>query len=267
MPRGISKTREAMALFLNPDTVPPEMRPKGRGTKSIKVTVLQENAKQVMLQYTYKPSPRAKNVMHCRATFPADAVVLYELEAVEMDTVEAPTPTKAAPAEKRVGKKKATPAKKGAATTPTPTSSTGKAVLKTLRANKGPMKMPELVEETEFTAPQLRKALSELVEEGIVEKEGAARSMTYGIKRKKRKGAAKKKAAPKKKGKKGKKKSDDSVKKGKKKGKKRRGRKSLDDAPSSAPAKKVKKGKKKGKKTRFGSSRRKSSFKLDPEDD
>lgn len=262
MPRGVPKTREAMALFLNPAAVPPEMCPKGRSAKSIKVTVLQETAKQVTLQYTYKPSPRAKNVMHCRATFPADAVVLYELEAVEMEAVDAPAPKKATPA-----KKKAAPAKKGA--TKKTSGATGKVILKTIRANKGPMKMPELVEETEFTAPQLRKALGELVEEGIVEKEGAGRSMTYSIKRKKRKGAAKKKGASKKKAPAKKRRAKKKAAPAKKKGKKgkRKGRKSLDDAPSSSPAKKGKK-KKKGKKTRFGSSsRRKSSFKLDPEDD
>lgn len=215
MPRGIPnnpketraaakpKTREAMALFLNMDIVPPEMRPKGRGAagKSIKVTVVKQTAKVIELQHTLPKKGRAKQTLQITATFPIEAVVLYEVEAVDASLAPAaPTPRKA-PATKKAAKKKAAPKKKAAA------------------------------------------------------KKKAAKKKAPAKKR-----AAKKRAI---------KKTDEApVKKTRKKSKKRKGRKSLDDAPSSAPAKKVKKKKgKKGKKTRFGSSRRKSSFKLDPEDD
>jgi histone H1/5 len=264
-----------MALFLNMDIVPPEMRPKGRGAagKAIKVTVLKQSAKVVELQHSSAATARSKHVTHCRATFPVESVVLYEVEVVEVGAADAPAPKKAAPKKKAAAQKKAAPKKKGA-TKKKGADRTGVEIRNAIRANKGPMKMPELVEATEYTAPQLRKALAELVEEGLVEKEGAGRSMVYGLVRKKRgkKKAVKKAAA---KGKKGKKKA---VKKkaakkapAKKKATKRKGRKSLDDAPTSSPTKKGKKKKKgkksKKKKTRFGSSRRKSSFKLDPDDE
>ena len=258
MPRGVSKKREMMALFLNMSSVPPEMQPKGKRAvgKSVKVVVLDQTAKTIRLQYT-EPKGRKNQVLQVTAEFPIESVVLYEVHAVDAEV------EPAAPKATKKGKKKAAPKKKAGKV------AVDKMVIRAIRENEGPMGMGDLTKVTEQEAPQLRAAIAALIEEGRVEKEGAGRGTTYGLVRKKRKTAKKKpgskkrrakKTAKKKVGRKKRKKTTEEEPSKKKKRKKRKG--------SAAPEKKTRKKKKgKKKKTRkFSSSRRKTSFRLDDED-
>lgn len=114
MPRGVpnkKKAQEAFVKFLNPDLIPEEMKLTGKGVakKGLPVVVLNKTAKVVVLQYTAPKKGRAKQVLRCTATFPIEAVVLYNVEAVDVDDVAAPKAAAAATAaapKKRRGKKK-----------------------------------------------------------------------------------------------------------------------------------------------------------------
>ena len=118
MSRGVSKKREAMALFRDRDSVPLEMRPtgKGAGAKGIPVVVLKQTAKMVTLQYTAVKRGRAKQVLRCIADFPVEMVVLYNIEAIDVEEAEAPEATapkrRGRPPKKRVDEDEETPVKK-----------------------------------------------------------------------------------------------------------------------------------------------------------
>lgn len=246
MPRGVPKNKkavEAFVKFLKPDLVPEEMKPTGKNAanKGLPVVVLSKNSRTVELQYTPTKRGKASQVLRCVATFPIDAVVLYHVEAVDIEAVDAPKVVTKVPTEKRV-KKASASAKK-----PTKKKAVGAvkntAITKAIRANKASMSMGDLSDVTKHDAASLRKALTELIEEGVVVREGKGRGTTYGLVRRKKvvvkkKGIKKKKVV-------------------------RRKKKTVEE---DAPKKRRKK--KKGKKPRkFGSSsRRKTSFNLDDDD-
>ena len=251
MPKGVKTAREAMVKFRDPADIPPEMRPTGKGAdkKGIPVVVLKETATMVTLQYT-EPKGRKKQVMQVTANFPANSVVIYNVEAVDVAAApEAPAAAKAsteAPAKKATRKKRAS--KKGPSIKST-------VITKAIRANKGPMGMGDLSKATGQEAALLRTALAELIEEGVVVKEGAGRGTTYGLVKK---GGAKKVGKKKKVAK-------------KKVAKKKVARKKKKAAPAAEEAAPAAKRRKKGKKVKkprkkLGASRRKKSFILDEDD-
>lgn len=107
MPRGVQNKREALVKFLNPDLIPDEMKLTGKGAakKGLPVVVLKQTAKTVELQYTPTKKGRQTHVERCTATFPIEAVVLYNVEIIEAPSVDAPK-KKAASTNGRRKKKK-----------------------------------------------------------------------------------------------------------------------------------------------------------------